>query len=279
MDEEADVSAYQDLLNSRGAVVQAFKSKGVLTVAEGERAQAYLRLQERPWPNEPPIDPDAQLILDGLAVSHLRAAGVLPKFKLANIKVFIAQSMEDEVNALIAMDSLTDEVLTAIEKLRHALAQGMASGRVKAVRATRVSEDQLFQTHPTYGILSLSQPADAIMVDDRYINQLSSITTDAKTIPLVCTSDLLDHFLAEGDLTVQEYWAHRTILRRAGYQLIPVTEAELKAHLMSGLEFQRVRWKKQQSLEQFVSRYCEHACLGPFDFRKSSRFCRRRSFQ
>ena len=100
MDEEADVSAYQDLICSCGAVVQALKSKGVLTVAEGERAEAYLRLQERSWPNEPRIDADAELILDGLSVSQLRAAGVLPKFKLANMKIFITQSTEDEVNAL-----------------------------------------------------------------------------------------------------------------------------------------------------------------------------------
>src|SRR5208282_2017057 len=70
-------------------------------------------------------------------------------------RIGTAQSTEDEVNALIAMDSLTDEVLTAIEKLRHTLAQGIASGRVKAVSATKVSEDRLFQTHPTSNILSL----------------------------------------------------------------------------------------------------------------------------
>ena len=268
MDEEADVSAYQDLICSCGAVVQALKSKGVLTVAEEERAQAYLRLQERPWPNEPHIDPDTQLILEGLSVSHLRAAGVLPKFKLANMEVFIAQSTEDEVNALIAMDSLTDEVLTAIEKLRHTLAQGMAFGRVEAVSATRVSEDRLFQTHPTYNILSLSHPVDAIVVDDRYINHISNITAGDRTTPVICTLDLLDQFLAEGALTFQEYLGHRTSLRQAGYQLIPVTEAELRRRpktIASG------RISRRDSVVPFgmkgITGYVEgrHFLVGDFD--------------
>ena len=47
------------------------------------------------------------------------------------------------------------------------------------------------------------------------------------------TLDLLAHYMKEGALSSSEVFAHRTALRQMGYQLIPVTEAELQAHLAS----------------------------------------------
>ena len=141
--------------------------------------------------------------------------------------------MAVEVDALIAMDSLTNDQLAVIETIRQAMAGGLTSGRVRAARAPKVDGDNLFQAHPTYTALAPSEQVDAIVVDDRYVNQYPNMTVEGRITPIVNTLDILDHLAAEGALTSAQLLGHRTFLRRAGYQLIPVTEDELRAHIMA----------------------------------------------
>jgi hypothetical protein len=49
--------------------------------------------------------------------------------------------------------------------------------------------------------------------------------------PIVTTLDLLDDLVGKGAMSEQNVYAHRTYLRRAGFQFVPVTEKELLHHL------------------------------------------------
>jgi len=59
------------------------------------------------------------------------------------------------------------------------------------------------------------------------------MTMTGRAAPLLSSLDILDQMFASGDLTMDELYAHRTTLRRSGYQLIPVTDDELEYHLKS----------------------------------------------
>jgi len=233
MEEEADLSVYQSRLVSCGAFVDALKAKGVLTASEEARARAYLRTQEKAWPAEPTVDAGTQFLLDGLSISHLRAAGVLGKLKTAGLKVLISSSDDDEANAFIAMASLSEQQLATIECIRAGLESGLVDGRVRAVRPLRAEEDQEFQSHPSYSILALSETADALLMDDRFLNRYSNMIYEGHATPVITTLDLLDHLVGEGVLTEADRSIHRTTLRQCGYQIIPVGEAELRLHLMA----------------------------------------------
>jgi hypothetical protein len=233
MEEEADLSAYADQLVSCSAVIDVLKARGVLTAPEETRARAYLRTQERAWPSEPAPDAGTHFLLDGLSISHLRAAGVLGKFKTAGLKVSIGKSDDDSANAFIAMAEQTDEQLAIIEKIRSALEAGLAAGTIKAVREFRSEEDREFQSHPTYSILALSEPADVLLIDDRFMNQFPHMVHEGRITPIIDTLDLLDHLVAQGVLANADRLAHRTTLRQCGYQIIPVNEAELRTHVMA----------------------------------------------
>ncbi len=233
MEEEADLSAYRGYLVSCSSLVNVLKTKGILTGPEETRARAYLRMHETDWPDEPTTSPETQFLTDSLSVSHLRAAGVLAKFKIAGLNVSVSQSDDDEANAFIAMASLSEEQLAVIERIRAALESGLAEGGVRAVRAFRAEEDREFQSHPSYSILAISEPADAVLIDDRFLNQHPQVTHEGRSTPIITTLDVVDHLVAEGVLSDADRLAHRTTLRQCGYQIIPITEAELRTHLMA----------------------------------------------
>ncbi len=49
--------------------------------------------------------------------------------------------------------------------------------------------------------------------------------------PILSTLDLLEDLAGKGAISKQNVYAHRTHLRRAGFQFIPITEEELLHHL------------------------------------------------
>ncbi len=234
MHEEADVSGYSEFICSCSAVIDRLVFRGVLTQQEAQRARAYLKLRERVREGEPTIDDGTEIYLDGLAVSYLQPTGALEKLKLAGLKTYISMSEDTEAIQFVAIDSLGTEQLDAIERIRSILAEGYTSGKVKAARIEVGTEDEKpFKLHPTYGVLTLADKADAIVIDDRYLNQHPSMTMNDRAAPLLCSLDILNQLNASGKLSQEELFAHRTTLRRAGYQLISVTDDELDYHLTS----------------------------------------------
>jgi hypothetical protein len=230
--EEADITGYEKFICSCSAVIDRLKLKAVLTVSEEETARDYLQLTERRWPDEQVIDDRTEIYLDDLSVSYFQTTGVLDKLKAAGIKAYISQSEDDEANGLIALDRLGDQQLAYIEKIRSALERGIESGRVRVGRMTNegLSDDSGI-LHPTYKTLGLATMADAIVIDDRGINRIQALNDEGRVTPLLISLDVLDLMQEAGTLAEGEVFEHRTLLRRAGYQLIPVTDAELTYHM------------------------------------------------
>ena len=162
MDELADVASFRHLLCSCTALVNVLKTRGVLTAQEENNARAFLRLQEQTWESEPAGDATAHFLLDGIASSHLRAAGLLTKLRQAQLKVSISADDDRDANALIEMDGLSNEQLSVIETIRGALAQGLQSGRIVAARATHAEGERALQAHPTMSVLNVSRQVSAI---------------------------------------------------------------------------------------------------------------------
>jgi hypothetical protein len=206
-------------------------AKGAITLPEGEKARAYLRLHESPWPNEPAIDDHTEIYLDDLSITYLQAAGVLERLKLAGLNSFISENEDREATALLTIGSLGDKQLEYLEKLRSTLADGIKSGSVRLGATTHRKDADEVGLHPNYTAISLAAMADAIVLDDRGINHFPNMNEDGRVVPVLSSLDVLDLLRASGDLSVSELVDRRTELRRAGYQLIPVTEEELLYHM------------------------------------------------
>jgi hypothetical protein len=230
--DDADVTGYETYICSCSAVIDRLVVKGTLTVPEEETARNYLKLTENRWPNEPAIDEHTELYLDDLSVSYFQTIGVLDKFKAAGLKVYISQNEDAEAEALLMLHRLGKQQLQYVENIRSVLEAGIRSGRVRVGRMN--SEGQSYDAaalHPTYTALGLASIADVVVIDDRGLNHIQNLNDDGRVTPLLCSLDVLDLMRKEGALSEAEVFDHRTVLRKAGYQLIPVTDAELEHHL------------------------------------------------
>lgn len=233
LDEEADLSAHSGYLCSCVAVIDKLRAKGLLTVQEEERARSYLKLHERPWPSEPAISDNAELYLDDLSVSYLMTVGVIDKLGRAGLTAYITERESRETSQLIAYEALSGQQLEIIDTIQRTMAEGLNNGRIRAMRsgAEEDEDESVLKSHPTFSLLELGEHVDALLVDDRFVNSHLVIQGKKKATPVLTTLDLLGDLAARGALSVSDLYSHRTYLRQAGLQLIPITQDELMHHL------------------------------------------------
>ena len=230
MREPADLGPYKPYFCSTFDVVDKLAQKGLLTVQEAEDARAALNLREDRWESESPIDDGAVLYLDNLTVSHLQFLGLLSKLRRANVTAVLSPSELEEADALISYDARGADVVSIVDQLRLRLRQCLEDGTVRLGAAIRVDDEDSSEeitSHPTIAMLKLIDEADAVVVDDRFINQHASMESATTSRPLITTLDLLNVLKDQGTMSVAEIQAAITKLRLASFGLIPVTAVEL----------------------------------------------------
>jgi hypothetical protein len=170
IEEEADLSAHSEYLCSCQALVEKLRATGELTLDEEQRALAFLKLHERRWGSEPRIIDGAEIYLDNLATTYLQTVGVLAKLKAAGLIAYVTEDEDKDANRLITYESLSDRQLGLIELIRKTLSDGLASGRVRAVKSSFNSDEKLLGEHPTFSVLGIEDAVDALVIDDRFVN-------------------------------------------------------------------------------------------------------------
>lgn len=233
MEEEVDLSAYSSHLCSCLAVVNKLKQKGLLTLAEEELARSYLSLVEKEWPHEPTISDGANLYLDDLSVSYLQHTGLLEKLHVAGLDVYVTSGIKEESNTLICYEQLTFKVSDIIESIRKFLATGIQDKTIKvgALSDYDKSEEPSIQGHPTFAIFGIVKDVEAVVVDDRCLNQHLNIENDTGHVPILTTLDLIEALHEKDEITFKQLINFRTELRRASYLFISVTSEELEYQL------------------------------------------------
>ena len=233
MEEEADLTAHAAVMSSCLAVVEKLRQRGQITAQEEQRARAYLTLHEKPWPSQPEIVDGAVLYLDELTITYLLHLGMLGKLKTAGFQAIASPREVSEADALIAYESISEKVKDAIEQIRSAVSARIESGKVKVGRHRNVdrSGPRSISEHPTVGVIALAHDCDAIISDDRFLNQHDNARDGSAQAPIFTTLDLLDFLVATGAVSDAARLEQRTLLRRAGYFFVPVSDDELGQHL------------------------------------------------
>lgn len=227
-EEEANLSDNKTVLSSCMSIVRKLKQKGVITSNEEKRAETFLSLSEKPWPNQPIIEDGSSLYLDDLSVTYLQHLGLLGKLKVAGLTGIVSSIDLAEVDALLSYDRLSDEVSEVIERLREALKAGIDSGHI-SVGARSVFDEKISKSisdHPSAGILSLVSQCDLAVVDDRFINKHLHLSNDESQATIYSTLDLLDALVMAGAMSQDDCLEHRTRLRRGGYFFVSVNVEE-----------------------------------------------------
>ena len=233
MEEEADLTGHAPVLSSCASVVDKLRQRGQITAEEERSARSYLRLQENPWPNQPEIANGAVLYLDDLAITYFLHLGILGKLEAAGLRPIASPRTVSEASAFIAYESISDEVKKAIERIRSAVSSRIETGVIKVGRRPRAAEaeEQPISEHPTLGVMVLASDCDAVLSDDRLLNQHAHVGDGSSQAPIFSTLDLLDALAAVGAISIDDRLERRTRLRRAGYVFVPVSDEELARHL------------------------------------------------
>ncbi len=233
MEEEADLTPHVAVLSSCQYIVDKLRQKGQITAEEAKKARSYLKLNEKPWPHQPEIADDAILYLDGLAITYFHHLGILERLKPAGFRTIASPREITETNELISYKSISNKVKDAIEYIRHAINSRIETGKIKVGRRHNIekSNEQSISGHPTVGVFALAKDCNAIIVDDRFLNQHTYIDNGSVQAPIFSTLDLLDALVSVGSITPEERSEYRTLLRRASYIFVPVSEDELASHL------------------------------------------------
>ena len=233
MEQEADLSAHAHVLSSCWAIVERLRHKGQITSEEEKKARSYLRLQEKPWPDQPAIRDGAILYLDYLSTKYFLHLDFLNKLLPAGFRPVVSQTAIQEANELAAYEGIYDQVNQVIERIRLALHSRILSGSVRVHRQQIVDKanEQSIPEHPTFGMIHLASKCDAVVSDDRFLNQHAHVDDGSAKAPVFTTLDLLDALETVGSLSTAEKLEHRTLLRRAGYYFVPLDQKELEQHL------------------------------------------------
>ena len=232
-EEEADLTRHHTVLSSCQAVVRKLYDMGEIDESAEKSALAYLHLQEKPWPHQPEINDEAVLYLHDLAIHHFLHDGILEKLCKTKFRLFVSPSVIFEFNALVAYERFSGEVIVALEDLREVVSQGIESGKVKVGkwRSFDEGEEQAITDHQMIGMLAMTEDCDAIIADDRFINQHQHIDHNGVQTTVFSTLDLLDALVSACSISPKKRLDCRTRLRRSGYFFVPVTEDELTYQL------------------------------------------------
>ena len=235
MEEEADLTGHALVLSSCLSIVDALRKKGQITTEEERRARDYLHLHEEPWPDQPAIKDGAVLYLDDSAIHYFLHLGILGKLRTAGFRPIVSPEKISNTNALIAYEGMSGKMMQVIERIRSAVSSRINSGVIRVGRQKNADklEAQLISQHPTIGLFALAHNCDAIISDDRYVNQQQHVEDDSEWTPIASTLDILDTLAAADVISSDEQLELRTQLRRAGYFFVPVSGDELTRHLIT----------------------------------------------
>lgn len=233
MEEEADLTGHAAVMSSCLSVVDKLRQKGQITAEEEKRARAYLQLHEKPWPHQPEITDGAILYLDDLAITYFLHIGILEKLQATGYRPIVSPRVVSEANELISYEKISGKVNEAIERIRSAVSSRIESGKIKVGRRRNVDKlkEQSISEHPTVGVITLARDCDAIISDDRLLNQHANVDYGSAQAPIFSTLDLLDALTSSGSINPDDRLEYRTLLRRAGYFFVPISDDELTTHL------------------------------------------------
>lgn len=235
MEEEADLGPHRAVLSSCQSIVDKLRHMGHLEAEDFAKGRAYLQLHEKPWPHQLEIADEAILYLDDLALAYFLSLGMLEKLNAAGFRLIVSHRSVLQSNMLITYETLSAKVNDAIERIRLAINLQIESGKVTVARrqSARAPDEKLLFEHPTVGVIALGNDCDAIIVDDRFVNQHAKINHGESQARVYSTLDLLDALVSYGSISPEERLEHRTFLRRSGYIFVSIDDDELEGHLNS----------------------------------------------
>jgi hypothetical protein len=235
--QDANLGEYAPLFRSSIELLRSLKTLGAIDNPAYERGESYLKRNDRGWSHDSEIPPGATLYLDDVSVAYIQWLDLWSSLVRAGYRLFVHHDKQAEATALDQSDSTSQSVAKSIEAIREFVHDGQSRKIVRSLRRPNRERGLELESDdvPRFLLPQLLEHEDgleAIVVDDRAANR-HPVATDSqnKIVPCKSTLEVLDWLLDAGSIDTREWQHARTRLRQSGYQLIPVTCAELTAAL------------------------------------------------
>lgn len=235
--ETVDPAPYANRLTSPSGLVRSLLSAGVLSQARATAAAAMVAGSGDPWDGEPEPIAGKPMFLTNLAVQYLSDAGLLPTLKAHAGSLIVLPEVAQFADREIAAGEASVKVHQGIERIREALAKGIAEGRIR-VGPTRLRRDEMEGDEdeqqlrrnmgPVVSALRDSGGVDALVCDDRAMNKYLQFTDQTGAqLPFLTSLDVLSILHRKGVLDDGALAAAREKLRLGGAGLMPLDPHEL----------------------------------------------------
>ncbi|WP_203311521.1 hypothetical protein [Sphingomonas beigongshangi] len=231
---ERDPAPFADRLASPDAVVEALARQGEIAAEEAGQALGRVSGLGGRWPNEPDIDLDRPLLLDGVVVNSFEDCGMLDALVAAGVELHVDAHAIRIAEAEIAGQRRSTELERAIEAVRRAISSALASGKVtlgpfdrSRLRESDGSERGLEMT-PLVSLLQEGSPVDVLVSGDRMVNGHGHFTDAAgMNRPVATPLDMIDHLQRIGAIDAARRASAYRKLREAGVALVPIEADEV----------------------------------------------------
>lgn len=233
LDEEADMTPHAAVLTDTHSILSFLFLNGKIDAATRQSAEAYLQHVDKGWENAPVITPESVLYLDDLTVTYLDHVGLLGVFTRNVRGVFVHEDVNDQAREMLRHSEHTEDLLTAIERIRFVLAAAIESGRVifSARHAPDVDTDEYedpLDTAPTLDLLSDLSKVDLAVADDRCLNKLPHwIDSEGRTVRCANTMDIIASLRMASTIDEAKFWQVRHQLRAGAFYVVPLDVDEL----------------------------------------------------
>jgi len=251
MTEAADLRDYNACVLSTIDFEKFLFASGYVDQDVHERAARYLSSQDQGGSESfgsPSIS--APIYLDDLAMTYLQSAGLLSALASSGLDLRVSPSLKEEQDQLIARHRQGEQLTQEIDEIRTALHDAIEGGKVIFIPRHETDEDQrpIAEILPAFRqFLQDIGPCDAICIDDRFTNRHIALTDrQSKTVPVICTLDILRYLEARGHLDSKDRLAYVHKLRQSGFIFIPTEIEELEHRLIS------VQWKDDGTFQESV---------------------------
>lgn len=236
-EEHANVEAWKDHIFDMHELISGLRARSAISEEEQIHALAFLSTRDQRWHETARDIPDGPLFLDGLTVTYLWTIGLFDRVCETWGSVSISEETFEHFTNLDQVVANSEGALDGVETLRKLLHKHLASGSICLARRRRVSsKHDEFRDFPTVTLLAELPVADAVVVDDRGMNQHGTITDEkGRTVPVVTSLNILDDLRKRGLLAESEWRGARHKLRLGGVGLFPFDPSELDHYLKGSL--------------------------------------------
>ena len=233
MEEEADVSAFADLIAPIMDFCRFCHDRGAIGADDYRRAKSLLESQgQMEGALVSPASLDGPIFVDELSLGYLLDAKLLRPITSTGIKIRVLPEVVSEMRMLTEAGYSGEDLAARIDRIRDVLRTAIETDKAsflpRAPEEVEGNGDRQIRFDVTVSLLAGVYACDAFCVDDRYINSRPVfVDTTQREIPIICVLDVLRYLVSQGSIDVTDMHFARHNLRQGGFTWVLPDSEEL----------------------------------------------------